>query len=213
MANALEEVLSMTMGTRIVIVAIAAMLGAFPAKAATTVFASSVFSSTGVTNASAALGATNGSAALISAGGELVLQYSNPLTGEGISASLLPLPGPFAFNVLAVSIGEVVGSVATFSGEFVLVDDGSGASLAANLGGLCSSVSASGCSLLKFRNVAAFGASTGALLDSASGVSNVPEPAAWALMMLGFAGVGFRLKQVRRHGTPARLGAGAALAA
>jgi hypothetical protein len=186
----------MNMATRIIIVALAAMLAAFPARAATTVYAASVFSQTGVTNANSALGVANGLAAEIGAGGELVLGFNQALTGQGLSAMLLPLAASPAFNVLAVSVGEVIGSVAVFSGEFVLVDMGGGGPLNADLSALCSSVSATGCSLLKIRNAASFN-TAGAFLDGISGVSNAPEPAAWALMILGFAGVGWRLKQSR----------------
>ncbi len=187
----------MTMASRIVIVALVAILAAFPARAAVTVFPSSVFSQTGVTNANSALFSPNGAAALIAAGGELVLQYALPLTGAALTATFLPQAASPAFNILAVSIGEVIGGVATFSGEFVL-GDASGVQLA-DLSALCSSVSATGCSLLRFRNAFNFN-STGALLDGVSGVSNAPEPATWALMLLGFAAIGWKLKDARARG-------------
>jgi hypothetical protein len=163
----------MTMATRIIIVALAAMLAAFPARAATTIYAASVYSQNGVTNAGNALFTPNGGAALIAPGGDLVLQFGNPLTGGSIAAALLPLATSPAFNILAVSIGEVIGGVATFSGEFVLVDMGAGGALNADLSALCSSVSATGCSLLKFRNAGSINA-PGAFLDGVSGVSNAP---------------------------------------
>lgn len=188
----------MTMATRILIVALAAMLAAFPARAATTIYAASVFSQTNVANANNALAAANGDAALIMSGGDLVLQYVHPLTGANLAATLLPLATSPAANFLAVSVGEVVAGVATFSGEFAFADFGAGGVQSFDLTSLCSTVSASGCSLVKFRNVAAFN-TPGALLDSVSGVTNVPEPAVWALMMLGFAGVGWRLKEARKR--------------
>lgn len=187
----------MLMATRIAIVALVAMLAAFPARAAVTVFPASVYSQTNVTNANNALFATNGAAAVIGAGGELVLQYNLPLTGASLAATFLPQSTSPAFNIIAVSIGEVIGGVATFSGEFVL-GDGSGVQTA-DLSALCSSVSATGCSLLRLRNVFSFN-SAGALLDSVSGVSNAPEPKAWALMLLGFAALGWKMKDARRKG-------------
>ncbi len=187
----------MTMATRIVIVALVAMLAAFPARAAVTVFPSSVFSQSGVTDAANALFAPNGNSAVIGAGGELVLQYNLPLTGAGITATFLPQVTSPAFNIIAVSIGEVIGGVATFSGEFVL-GDASGVQ-SADLSALCSTVSATGCSLLKLRNAFNFN-SAGALLDGVSGVSNAPEPSTWALMLLGFAGLGWKLKDARARG-------------
>ena len=182
---------------RLVTVVLVSLLMALPARAATTIFASSVYSQSGVVNATSALGGANGAAAQIGAGGELVLGFNHALTGAGLSTALLPLAGAPAFNVLAVSVGEVIGGVAVFSGEFVLVDMGSGGALNANLSALCSSVSATGCSLVKFRNAASFN-STGALLDGVSGVSNAPEPAVWALMILGFGGAAWRLKRTRK---------------
>lgn len=189
----------MTMATRIIIVAMAAMLAAFPARAATTIYAASVYSQTNVTNANNALFSPNGSAALILSGGELVLQYGNPLTGGSLAATLLPLSPLPAANFLAVSVGEIIGGVATFSaGSFAFADLGGGGVQNMNLTALCATISATGCSLLRIQNIAAFG-TPGALLDGVSGVTNAPEPAAWALMMLGFAGIGWRLKEARKR--------------
>ena len=188
----------MTMATRIIIVVAAAMLAAFPARAATTIYASSVFSQTNVTNASNALFSADGGAAMILAGGELVLQYVNPLTGGGVAATLLPFAGPAA-NFVTVSVGEIIGGVATFSaGSLAFADMGAGGVQNFDLTALCSTVSATGCSLLRIQNIAAFG-TPGLLLDGVSGVTNAPEPAAWALMMLGFAGIGWRLKEARKR--------------
>jgi hypothetical protein len=36
------------------------------------------------------------------------------------------------------------------------------------------------------------------LVASVSGVSGVPEPATWGMMLLGFAGLGFAFRQSRR---------------
>lgn len=188
----------MTMATRIIIVVAAAMLAAFPARAATSIYAASVYSQTNVTNATNALFAANGSAALILAGGELVLQYGNPLTGSGVAATLLPFTGPAA-NFVAVSVGEIIGGVATFSaGSLAFADMGAGGVQNFDLSALCATVSATGCSLLRVQNIAAFG-TPGVLLDGVSGVTNAPEPTAWALMMLGFAGIGWRLKEARKR--------------
>lgn len=204
----------MTMATRVIIVALAAMLAAFPARAATTIYAASVYSQSGVTNAGDALFGANGSAALISSGGELVLQYNNLLTGGGIAAALLPLATSPAANFLAISIGEVIGSVATFSaGAIAIADLGAGGVQNLDLSALCATVSATGCSLIRIQNIAAFN-TPGALIDGVSGVTNAPEPAAWALMMLGFAGVGWRLKGARKRlfGQSAAKEAGSAFA-
>lgn len=190
----------MTMATRIIIVAAAAMLAAFPARAATTIYAASVFSQTNVINASNALFSANGGAATILAGGDLVLQYANPLTGSGVAATLLPFAGPAA-NFVTISVGEIIGGVATFSaGSLAFADMGAGGVQNLDLSALCSTISATGCSLLRIQNIASFG-TPGVLLDGVSGVTNAPEPAAWALMMLGFAGIGWRLKEARKRKT------------
>lgn len=188
----------MTLASRLIAVALAAVFVAFPARAATTVYASSVFSQTNVVNANGALFAANGGAATILPGGDLVLQFTHPLTGTGVALSLLPFAGPAA-NFVAVSVGEIVGGVATFSaGAAAFADIGAGGIQNLDLGGLCLTVSATGCSLLRIQNIASFG-TPGLLLDGASGVSNAPEPAAWAMMMLGFAGVAWRLKEARKR--------------
>jgi len=194
----------MTMPTRIAIVLLAAFVAAFPARAATTTYASSVYSQSGVTNASAALYQPNGAGAVISNGGSLVLNFNNPLTGISIATTLLPLGASPAFNVLAVSVGEVIAGVATFSGEFVLVDSGAGGVLSLpDFTTQCSAISSAGCSLLRIRNAFSFN-SAGALIDGVSGVSAAPEPAAWMLMMLAFAAIASRLKHIRKAARMAR---------
>lgn len=184
----------MTMAIRVLIVLIAAALSAMPAKAATTIYASSVFSSSSTVNPGHALGLPNSAAALVQPLGDIVLKYTYPLTGASISTYLLPTAG---FNVLAVSIGEVIGGVATFSGEFVLVDSGTGGTLTADLTSHCASVSAAGCSLLRIRNAGSLLGSAGVRLDAVSGVTTAPEPAVWALMIVGFIATAMRLKSVR----------------
>lgn len=184
----------MTMAIRVLIVLVAAALSAMPAKAATTIYASSVFSSTSTTNPGRALGLPNSNAALVQPLGDIVLQFTYPLTGASISTYLLPTAG---FNVLAVSIGEVIGGIATFSGEFVLVDTGSSGTLGADLTTHCASVSVGGCSLLRIRNAGSLLGSAGIQLDAVSGVTTAPEPAVWALMIVGFIATALRLKSVR----------------
>jgi len=190
-----------------------------PAKAATSIFASSVFSTAGaVTNSGDALGPADTVGALLGTGGDLVLGFSAPLTGAGISLNLLPIGVPGAVNIIALSIGEVIGGVATFSSEFVLVDMGSGGVLGADLSAQCSALSATGCSLVRIRNAGALFGSLGLGLDAVSGVTNVPEPSVWALMVLSFGAIGWRIKKARKTlagrwkslGLPSSPGLGAA---
>jgi len=184
-------------GFRIFAATLVAALFSLPAQAATTVYATSIFSEAGVSNAASALFSSNGNAALISPGGELVLRYNNPLTGSAVGFSLLPFAGPAA-NFIAVSIGEVIGGVATFSaGSIAFADLGAGGIRNFDLSALCATVSATGCSLVRIQNIASFGAA-GAFIDGISGVSNAPEPSVWLMMILGFAGVAWRLKAGRK---------------
>ena len=196
----------MTTFARLAVLALAAglALSPRPAAAASTIFGLDVFDETGVTDAGAALGAPDGSAALVSNGGSLVIEFLHPLTGAGLNLQLLPTVG---FNVIALSLGEIVGGTPVFTGEFVLVDFGSGGGLGADLTTACAGVSATGCSLLRVRNAGALAGSSGFFLDGVSGVTTAPEPSVWALMILGFAGVGWRAKSLRRAGrrTPAAL--------
>lgn len=166
------------------------------ARAATTTFGSTVFNEIGILNAGDSLGRLDGTGATITDGGTLTLQFDRALTGANLSLGTIATGG---VSILAVSIGEVVGGVATFSGEFVLVDFGAGAPLAADLTAACSAIAVDGCSLLRIRNAGTL-SGPGSILDGISGVTNAPEPASWALMITAFAGIGWRLKAERRAG-------------
>lgn len=171
------------------------MSAAQPAAAATTVFAGSVFSASGsVTAPGNAVGAANGSSAQIlrvPGGSSLVLQMSQAATGLNtiINGQRLTLNS----NV-QIAIGEIIGGVATFSVNFALAP-GLGSLHALDLSAACAAISASGCSLLRISVNGAPG--SGFLLDGVSGVAAAPEPAIWALMLLGFGAVAGRLKQRR----------------
>ena len=178
----------------------AALLGATlmasgPASAAFTIFGANVFDEAGVTNSGLATGVADGAAAVVAQGGSLTLGFNNPLTGTDVMFTLLPGSG---MNFLTISVGEVVGGVATFSaGSLPFFDTGAGGVFTVDLAPLCATVSAAGCSLVRFTNVAAIG-SPGFALDGVSGVTNAPEPKTWALMILGFCGVAWRMKRTRK---------------
>ncbi|MEZ5922114.1 MAG: PEP-CTERM sorting domain-containing protein [Parvularculaceae bacterium] len=189
----------------IAIIFVVLSLFAAPAAAATSVFATGVYSQTGTTtNLPNGLGAPNGSAAGIGGGfsffglnfgfaGEAVYSFAAPLSGAGLQFSALAGTGaPQIF----VSIGEIVSGVATFSAETSFTA-GAGGLYSLDLSGACSGVSATGCSLLRVRNAGGFGGGA-FLLDGVSGVAAAPEPAAWALMLLGFFGVAAQLKRRRQ---------------
>lgn len=65
---------------------------------------------------------------------------------------------------------------------------------------LSSCQSIGGCNALVFGN-STFSAN-GSFYRLSTLVASTPEPAAWAFMMLGFAGVAARLKAMRKHRTP-----------
>ncbi|MGF1543947.1 MAG: PEP-CTERM sorting domain-containing protein [Parvularculaceae bacterium] len=186
----------MTMATRIIIVLLAACVAALPAKASTSFFGASVFSETGVTDANLAIGAADGAGATIAAGGELVLDFGVPLTGEAVSLFALPTDG---FSFLSVSLGEVVGGVATFFPGSPLVGLNAGGVLTTDVASSCSFAPGSSCSLIRIQNLFSTGGE-GFVVDAVSAVSTVPEPGAWALMLLGFAGVAWRVKAARSTG-------------
>lgn len=176
-----------------------AMSAAQPAAAATTVFAGSVFGSSGsVVAPGNALGSANGSSAQIlrvPGGSNLILQFSQATTGLSTIINGQRLTG--GSNV-QIAIGEIIGGIATFSVNFAL-PAGLGSLHTLDLSAACSAISVNGCSLLRISVNGAPG--SGFLLDGISGVAAAPEPAAWALMLLGFGAVAWRLK--RQRATPA----------
>jgi len=181
---------------RSVFAAIALLVfGAQPAAAATTVFATSVYGTSGsVSGATNALGAANGSVATIlrvAGGSNLILQMSQ--ASSGLNTILTGSRRTAGSNV-QIAIGEIIGGVAVFSANLAL-PAGFGPNYAMDLSALCSTVSATGCSLIRIRVAGAPGG--GFFLDGVSGVAAAPEPSIWAMMLLGFGALAWRLKQRR----------------
>lgn len=176
------------------------MLAAQPAGAATTVFATSVYGTTGsVIGASNALGTADGSAAAIlrvAGGSNLILQMSQAASGLNTILNGARLT---AGSNVQIAIGEVIAGVATFSANIAL-PGGFGPAYALDLSAACATVSAAGCSLIRVRVTGPPG--SGFTLDGVSGVAAAPEPSIWALMVLGFGAIAWRLKQ-RRAAMPA----------
>lgn len=179
---------------RMIAVLALAMAGSQPATAATTVFASSVYAFTGnVVGAANALGVADGTNAAIlrvPGGSSLTLRMLRTVTGA--NTVFFGSISPSNANV-RVLVGEVIGGVAVFSTS-VPLSGASGGGFTMDLTALCKSVSATGCSLLRF---AVNGAPGGRFtLDGVLGTT--PEPSTWALMIIGFAGVARRLKDLRK---------------
>jgi hypothetical protein len=165
-----------------------------PAKAATTVFASSVYSSTGtVTNAANSFGASDGSNATVARNAVLTLNI-----GKGVAGTNFLVTGVrtgTAGTNIRVSLGAIVGGVATFSAtqNFTLA---SGTS-SFNFSAACAGFGVQGCTLMRVQVTGPVSSSFA--LDGISGISATPEPSAWALMILAFIGVAWRLKSVRSN--------------
>lgn len=168
------------------------MLAPASGRAATTVFADSILEENGVVNAAGALGAADGDTAIIGGGDTLVLQFSSLLTGDLTTIS--SPNGLIAFG--AVSIGHIVNGVAVYSAEINFSTFGA-TSNSFDLSAQCAAISATGCNLIRIRGFGGF-FSSGVALDGVSGVSGAPEPAQWALMIVGFVLAASRLKAVRR---------------
>ncbi len=176
-------------------VVVSGVLAVQPAAAATTVFAASVYSTGGtVLTPGNAVGPADGGIATVlrvAGGSQLTLQLSQAISGLNtiINGQRLT-PG----SIVQIAIGEIVGGVAMFSANSAL--PGGLASLhTLDLSTACAGVSATGCSLLRFSVNGAPGSAF--LLDGVSGVSSAPEPRSWALMLMGFGAVAWRLKRRR----------------
>ncbi len=176
--------------------ALVVFLGAAsPAAAATTVFASSVFGTTGsVVSAGAAVGPADGSFATVlrvAGGSNLILQMSQATTGLSVVLTGQRLT---AGSNVQIAIGEVISGIATFSANIAL-PGGFGPTYSLDFSAACATVSATGCSLVRIRVAGAPG--SGFLLDGVSGVAAAPEISVWAMMLLGFGAVAWRLKAQR----------------
>lgn len=180
-------------------------LGAIqPAAAATTVFSSGVYTQSGiVTNAAGGIGGANGTTAgiggvinffffTIGQAGQVVYSFAQPLSGASIQLTALAGPGA---PPVRVSVGEIVGGVAVYSTELAFTGGAAGL-FAFDLSTQCAAISGTGCSLLRIRTIGGFGGGV-FNLDGVSGVAAAPEPAMWALMLMGFGAVAWRLKQQR----------------
>lgn len=186
--------------------AAALLLAATPAAAATTVYATGVYSQGGqVANAANGVGAANGTFArignsisvgpfsIVGQAGQAVYSFADALSGAGLQ--LTGLGGAPGVSSVFVSIGEIVGGVAVFSTETNFT--GGAGVFSFDLSARCALISSTGCSLVRVRTQGGLG--RGAFrLDGISGVGAAPEPAAWALMLLGFGAVAWRLKSGRR---------------
>ena len=178
---------------RLVAAVVLMVLSAAPASAATTVFATSVFATSGNTaNPGDGLGAADTLFARIgnaSRAGEVIYSFADALSGASLQFTTVAGGGPAP--TVFISIGEIIAGVAVYSAETSFA--GGVGVFTFDFTARCALISAAGCSLVRVRTVG------GALrLDGISGVGAAPEPAAWALMVMGFGAVAWRLKRQRR---------------
>ncbi|MEZ5922113.1 MAG: PEP-CTERM sorting domain-containing protein [Parvularculaceae bacterium] len=167
------------------------------AMAATTIFPASVYGTTGnVVNAANAVGPANGLTSTITragGGSTLTLQFSNAFSG--LNTAITGLKS--ASNVpVVVSVGEIISGTAVFSATTITLPNAVGPNFLVDLSAACATISSTGCSLIRFRVNDPGGSSFN--LDGVSGVAAAPEPAVWAMMLLGFLGVASRLKRQRK---------------
>lgn len=177
-------------------VVVSGVLAVQPAAAATTVFAASVYNTGGtVVLPGNAVGPADGGIATIlrvAGGSQLTLQLSQAISGLNTIINGQRLT---ANSNVQIAIGEVIGATAVFSANIAL-PAGLASLHTLDLSTACAGVSAAGCSLLRF---SVNGAPGGAfLLDGVSGVASAPEPRSWALMLIGFGAVAWRMKNRRR---------------
>lgn len=181
------------------------------AKAATTIYPSSIFGNSGVAGAGGLIGNTP-SVTQIDRNDSIGIAFSQPITNYSLTfniASVTPQTtylwvrfGRFqsgAFTSAPVS-GLLAPNGAGTQNLYIQVS-GAGAYVVNSL------AYSAGCSTIGGCNAFAFGNSTFSAAGSRFGVSTVgatPEPDAWALMIIGFVGVAWRLKSARRGRGAAR---------
>lgn len=162
------------------------------ANAATTVYGAAVIAQTGpVTNPNGAIGAADGSSAVLTRPGTLILALTGPASGAG-----LVINGQLLGNgaQMRISLGAFVNGVAVFTATQNFPRNATTGSF--DFSADCAAISATGCTMIQF---AMAGSPSGSfVLDGVSAVGASPEPGQWAMMIIGFVLVAWRLKANRR---------------
>jgi hypothetical protein len=189
------------------VLAIAALfIGAPQAMAATTVYPTSVFSSTGGTQSNNLIG-NNPSTARYSRNQQAVLNFGAvDISGYGLTLTITSVTN--ATTYIWARFGRITGGVFTSAnGVGLTAPNGSATpnayALVTGAGPLWISGGAfkSACQALGGCNAVVFGNSTFSATGSQffiSAIGATPEPATWMLMMLAFAAVALRMKAQRR---------------
>ncbi|MEL7490236.1 MAG: hypothetical protein AAGJ73_05910 [Pseudomonadota bacterium] len=182
-----------------------AILGFFcaPAQAATSTFAifpDRIFANGGVTNAANLFGNTPAEATF-NAGGIALFDFGEDITGNTFMFDVTGVTGPSQVSIRFLDItGFTV--IDTAPGFFPVA---SPLDFVINIAGpgtftLPSAVFTSACTGIGGCNSVLLNV-TGAGSFTANVVSSAPEPSVWALMIIGFAGLAWRMKAARRRGS------------
>lgn len=191
-------------------VAAAAALGA-SAEAAVSTYPASVFQASGGTNAGNLVG-NNPATARLNRSRTIGLAYGGDITGQRLLFNITSVTNNTTY--LFVQFGNWDGSAFTGASGAGLVDPNGAptpfAFAQVTAPGLitifgdafaASCLSIGGCNAVMFGNSGLSAAASSFRLSTL--VAATPEPSAWALIMLGFAGVASRMKSLRRRHGPA----------
>jgi len=128
--------------------------------------------------------------------------YTPTSNGLDNAAFVDPTTGAFIFHDLNQGLGVVGYEGGLFSGTFlsITIDDPYGP-----LGNPLSSVSDGYNALKDYAPYAGFPTSGFWAASFPTITPSVPEPATWAMMLLGFGGIGFAMRRRRRNGAALQL--------
>ncbi|MFN3960345.1 MAG: hypothetical protein ACK4NP_10575 [Parvularculaceae bacterium] len=195
--------LNLTKASRALIGALAAgVLFSAPAAARTATF----YSSTPYDDAALASlsSATDRAGPTVSLNNWIALLFETPFgTSRSDNVSIFTLPPRVGDARITVSFGRLIAGLPVFV-ETKSFNAGNTFSIGNLFQQGCFALG--GCNYIFIRTTRQRGGAPGAIIDSARDtgeppavVAPTPEPAAWAMMMLGFAGVAWRMKAARRR--------------
>ncbi len=179
--------------------------GATPAFGRTATFTSSLGYDENVLGAFSTAG--DGAGALLTLDNWIALLFETPFgTARSDTVSIFTLPPPVGDARLTVSFGRIVGGLPVF------VDTRSfnaGNTLTVNNLFQRGCFALGGCNYVFIETTRQRRGAPGAVIDyvSVNGeptevIEPTPEPAVWAMMMMGFAGIAWRMKAARRRAAP-----------
>ncbi len=194
----------LTKASRALIAAAALACGATPAFARTATFTSSLGYDDGALGAFSTAGDSAG--ALLTLDNWIALLFETPFgTARSDTVSIFTLPPPVGDARLTVSFGRLVGGLPVFV-ETRSFNAGNSLTIGNLFQQGCFALG--GCNYIFIETTRQRRGAPGAVVDyvSVNGeptevIEPTPEPAVWAMMMLGFAGVAWRMKSARKKAT------------